>query len=62
MQLQDLKQQIIDQLSNMYDTIDFDHDIYECKTIWDLINTLNRYGYDTQGSLSIIFSMVIDEA
>jgi hypothetical protein len=62
MTLQELKQQVVNELSDMYDTIDFNHDVYECKTIWDLINTLNKYGYDTQGSLSIIFSMVIDEA
>jgi putative lipase involved disintegration of autophagic bodies len=61
MTLQELKQQVINELSNTYDTIDFDHDVYECKTIWDLINTLNNYGYDKQGSLSIIFSILISQ-
>jgi len=62
MTFQELKQQVINELSDMYDTIDFDYDIHECKTVWDLISTLNEYGYDNQGSLSIIFSIIIDEA
>jgi hypothetical protein len=58
MTLQELKQQIIVELGEMY-PITFDQDIDECNDAWSIITVLNEYGYDTQGSLSILFSILI---
>ena len=58
MQLQDLKQQIIDQLGEMYDE-HFIVDINDCDSGFELLRTLEQYGYDTQGGLSILFSILI---
>jgi hypothetical protein len=58
MTLQELKQQIIVELGEMY-PITFDQDIDECKNVWDILNTLINYGYDKQDSLDILFSILI---
>ena len=63
MQLEELKQQIIDRvgiLMNGKYTNQFTGDINTCNNGWDILNTLNEYGYDTQGSLDILFSILID--
>jgi len=59
MQLQELKDQIINKLGDMY-PITFDQDIDECNDAWSIITVLNEYGYDTQGSLDILFQILID--
>jgi len=59
MQLQELKDQIINKLGDMY-PITFDQDIDECNDAWGIITVLNEYGYDTQGSLDILFQILID--
>lgn len=62
MQLEELKQQIIDGvgiLMNGEYTNQFTEDINGCNDAWDVLNTLNEYGYDTQGSLDILFSILI---
>lgn len=58
MQLQELKDQIIKQLGEMYDK-HFIVDINDCDNGWELLNTLEQYGYDTQGGLHILFSILI---
>ena len=58
MQLQELKNQIISKLSEMYDE-HFIVDINECDNGWELLRTLEQYGYDTQGGLHILFSILI---
>jgi hypothetical protein len=58
MTLQELKQQIIVELGDMY-PITFDQDIDECNDVWSIIKILNEYGYDKQGSLHILFSILI---
>jgi hypothetical protein len=60
MQLQELKNQIINKLGEMYDDNHFKMDINECNSGYELLYTLNEYGYDTQGSLDILFSILID--
>jgi hypothetical protein len=63
MQLEELKQQIIDRVGILMTgkyTNTFTTDINECNNGWDLLNTLNEYGYDKQGSLDILFSILID--
>jgi hypothetical protein len=59
MQLEELKQQIIDELGEMY-TAHFVMDINECENGWEVLRTLEQYGYDTQGGLHILFSILID--
>jgi len=61
MQLEELKEKIVDEIGMEYDekANDFTKDIYECKNGWDLVNTLEWYGYDKQGSLDILFSILI---
>jgi len=59
MKFQKLKDQIILKLDDMY-SIQFEQDIDECANMWDIIDTLVEYGYDKQGALDIIFSIVID--
>jgi hypothetical protein len=63
MQLQELKQQIIDRigiLMNGQYTNQFTDDINGCDDIWDILDTLINYGYDKQGSLDVLFSILID--
>ena len=64
MQLLELQIRIVDKLGEMYgeDRITFAKDIYKCKDVWDIINTLDKFGYDKQGSLDILFSILIDQA
>ena len=62
MQLQELKQQIIDRVGILMTGEYTDHftvDINECDNGWELLRTLEQYGYDTQGSLDILFSILI---
>jgi hypothetical protein len=59
MQLQELKNQVIEEVGEMYGS-EFFNDILGCSDVWKLIKTLNEYGYDTQGSLDILFSILID--
>lgn len=63
MQLQELKDQIIDQLSEVYDLrSDLEHftaAINECKDGFELLRALSQYGYDMQGGLHILFSILI---
>jgi hypothetical protein len=58
MQLQELKNQIIKELGEMY-TEHFIVDINDCNSGWDLLRVLEQYGYDTQGGLHILFSILI---
>lgn len=58
MQLQELKDQIINKLGEMYSE-HFIVDINECDDGYELLHTLERYGYDTQGGLHILFSILI---
>ena len=60
MTLQQLKDQIILKLGDMYNSIQFEQDIDECRDGWEIMCTLEEYGYDKQGALDIIFSIVID--
>jgi hypothetical protein len=63
MQLEELKQQIIDRvgiLMNGEYTNQFTDDINGCYDVWDILNTLINYGYDKQGSLDIMFQILID--
>ena len=62
MQLEELKQQIIDRvgiLMNGEYTNQFTDDVNGCYDVWDILNTLINYGYDKQGSLDILFSILI---
>jgi hypothetical protein len=59
MQLQQLKDQIINKLGDMYDN-HFVVDINDCDNGWELLRVLEQYGYDTQGGLHILFSILID--
>lgn len=61
MQLLELQIRIVDQLGETYgsDKIMFAKDIHKCKDVWELIHTLDNYGYDKQGSLDILFSILI---
>jgi len=62
MKLQELKQQIIDKIGILMTgeyTNQFTEDINKCNNGWDILNILNQYGYDTQGSLDILFSILI---
>ena len=62
MQLQELKQQIIDRVGILMTgeyTDYFTVDINECDNGWELLRTLEQYGYDTQGGLHILFSILI---
>ena len=58
MQLQELKDKVINELGEMYDEY-FIVDINDCDSGWELLRTLEQYGYDTQGGLSILFSILI---
>lgn len=58
MTIQELKDQIIENLGEMYDE-HFIVDINECEDGWELLNVLEQYGYDTQGGLHILFSILI---
>jgi hypothetical protein len=58
MQLQELKDKVINELGEMYDE-HFIVDINDCNSGWELLRTLEQYGYDTQGGLSILFSILI---
>jgi hypothetical protein len=58
MQLQELKDKVINELGEMYDE-HFIVDINDCDSGWELLRTLEQYGYDTQGGLSILFSILI---
>ena len=60
MTLGELKSKIITELGDMYNSVYFDQDIDKCKNIWDILFILEEYGYDKQGSLDIVFSIVID--
>ena len=59
MQLEELKQQVINKLGEMYSE-HFVIDINECNNGYELLYTLEEYGYDTQGSLHILFSILIN--
>jgi hypothetical protein len=59
MQLQELQQRIINKLGEMYNE-HFVVDINDCDNGFEVLRTLEQYGYDTQGSLHIIFSILID--
>ena len=60
MQLEKVKEKIVDEIGMLYENKNyFTKDIYECKNGWDLVNTLEWYGYDKQGSLDILFSILI---
>lgn len=60
MQLQELKEKIIDEIGMLYENKNhFTKDIDKCQNGWDLVNTLEWYGYDKQGSLDILFSILI---
>jgi len=59
MKLQEFKDQIINKLGEMYNE-HFIIDINECNNGYELLHTLEEYGYDTQGSLDILFSILID--
>jgi hypothetical protein len=62
MQLEKVKEKIIDGIGILMTgeyTNQFTEDINKCNSGWDLLNTLNKYGYDTQGSLDILFSILI---
>jgi hypothetical protein len=58
MQLQELKDKVINELGEMYDE-HFIVDINDCNSGWELLRTLEQYGYDTQGGLIIFFSILI---
>ena len=58
MQLEELKQQVINKLGEMYNE-HFVIDINECNNGYELLYTLEEYGYDTQGGLHILFSILI---
>ena len=61
MKLLELQIRIVGQLGSIYgsDEIIFAQDIHECKDIWEILNTLEKYGYNKQGSLHILFSILI---
>ena len=62
MELQELKQQIIDRIGILMTgeyTNQFSEDINGCNDIWSILNILGQYGYDTQGGLDILFSILI---
>ena len=62
MELQELKQQIIDRIGILMTgeyTNQFSEDINGCNDIWSILNILGQYGYNTQGSLDILFSILV---
>jgi hypothetical protein len=59
MQLQQLQQRIINELGEMYSE-HFVVDINDCDNGWEILRVLEQYGYDTQGGLDILFSILID--
>jgi hypothetical protein len=59
MHLQELKDQIILKLGEIYDE-HFVVDINDCDNGFEVLRTLEQYGYDTQGGLHILFSILID--
>lgn len=62
MTLLELQIRIVDELKEMFgsDKITFAKDIHKCKDVWDIVKILDNYGYDKQGALNIIFSIIID--
>lgn len=60
MQLEELKQQIIDRFNLAEYTNQFTDDVNGCYDVWDILNTLINYGYDKQGALDIMFQILID--
>ena len=58
MTLQQLKDEIILKIGDMYSE-HFIVDINECDNGYEILYTLEQYGYDTQGSLDIMFSILI---
>ena len=58
MQLQELQQRIINELGEMYDE-HFVVDINDCDNGFEVLHVLEQYGYDIQGSLDIMFSILI---
>ena len=62
MELQELKQQIIDRIGILMTgeyTNQFSEDINGCNDTWSILNILDQYGYDTQGGLDILFSILV---
>jgi hypothetical protein len=62
MQLEELKQQIIDRVGILMTGKYTDHftiDINECNNGYELLYTLEEYGYNTRDGLDILFSILI---
>ena len=61
MQLIELQIRIVDKLGETYgsDKIIFAKDIHMCKDVWEILKVLDHYGYDKQGGLDILFSILI---
>jgi len=62
MQLLELQIRIVDELGEIFekDKITFAKDIHNCKNVREILNTLDKFGFDNQGSLNIVFSILID--
>lgn len=39
---------------------DFSNDIDECQNVWDILNVLEDYGWDEQGGIELLFSILIE--
>lgn len=65
MKLEKLKKLIVKDLSEIFDQKDekkcFKDDIKSSKDIWEVLLTLEQYGWDKQGTLDIIFKHSIKE-
>ena len=62
MQLEELKQQVINRVGILMNGEYTDHftiDINECNSGYELLYTLEEFGYDTQEGLDILFSILI---
>jgi hypothetical protein len=62
MQLLELQIRIVDKLGESYDSdkITFAKNIHKCKDTWDILKVLDDYGYDKQGALDILFSILVN--
>ena len=67
MTIKEIQDGIINQIGHLYDGSDseyndaplFAYDIRKCNTLIDLVYILGQYGYDRQGALGVLDSVII---
>ena len=60
MTIKEIQDGVINDLKELYvEEQFFTHDIYKCNNLFDLIDALSHYGYDRQGALSVLNSVII---